>query len=76
MTTVVDTEVVKRTELSGNIVVPTIRRSNPFLLRPYQTFVVTPTTRYTTRLTDHTCEAAALHAHDALVRNLTKGGAA
>jgi hypothetical protein len=76
MTTVVGSEIVKRTELGGNVVVLTFRRSDPFLLRPYQTFVVAPTTRYATRLSDATCVSVALHQHAELVRNLTKGGAA
>ena len=72
MTTVVGSEVVKRTELGGIIVVLTIRRSNPFLLRPYQTFAVVPSSRYAQRLSDSTCEAAALHQHAVLARDLMR----
>jgi hypothetical protein len=36
-------EIVKRTELR-DVVVLTVRRSSPFLLRPFQTFTITPTT--------------------------------
>jgi hypothetical protein len=73
MTTVVDTEIVKRTELGGNVVVLTIRWSDAFLLRPYQTFAIAPTTRYATRLSDATCVSVALHQHEQLVRQLAIG---
>ena len=61
-------EIVKRTELR-DVVILTIRRANPFLVRPFETFTVTPTSRYAQRLTDFASEAAALHKHEVLARN-------
>lgn len=67
MTTIVESEVIKRTELGGGAVVLTVRRSgNPFSLPPFQTFATTPASRYAQHLTDATCEATALHVHDVL----------
>ena len=63
-------EIIKRTPLPNDIVVVTAKRSNPFLIRPFRTFAVSPTSRYALRLRDYTCEASALHEHAVLVRTL------
>lgn len=66
--TLAEVEIVRRTELDGDRVVITARRVKATLTRPYATFAVTDTNRYAQRLADFATEAAALHAHDRLVR--------
>jgi len=74
MTALADAEIIRKTELPNGSVVLTIKHSAPYLIRPFQTCVIVASSRYAQRVSDWTCEAAALHQHDALVRDLMKAG--
>jgi len=59
-------EPLKRTVLDHAIII-TVRRNDPFCLRPFQTFAVDGLTGRALTVADFTTLAAALFAHDQLV---------
>jgi hypothetical protein len=61
---------IKRTPLANDVVVVTVKRDDPHLIRRYATFAVIPTSRFAHRFGDFASEAAALHRHQELVRKL------
>ena len=66
--TLVDTEIVKKTELGDGRAVLTVKKTNPHAIYQFRTFAISGSSRFALRLSDHTCAASALHAHDVLAR--------
>lgn len=65
-------ETVKRTALADNIVIVTVKKTDPHSIRPFATFTVIPMSRFVHRFRDFVTEAAALQRHGQLARDLIK----